>query len=512
MSSWKSRRGKERELIHDHKRSRGGAARCYNSAEVSVPPEGAIEPVVTKSPSVLPGLVWDEAKQRYFRLPPSHSHLFASAAIATASTPSVADAEALKAILEHQAQSSRISLIAAMRSASAHPYAYQSSPMLPIMRECIGGVGRAPIPAGSFHWSLATRQLVQGCKHAAYFSRSVVLFSDQSVSLLHVPTCVPGVRNCQDAPSPINQVLQLPLNPLLPSATNVTAAFHSSDNYSWLNPGTCIHVAVAAQHGQQTASAAAISILNCQSGSSGMIPLSVQSSFLIGARHPCAWLGRGSSFPTLDWERPICYVAGGRGGQHVAALALDQAMVSRTAQEWRMPNCMAVSCMSLWAGCGTTHGTLIFCGGSSCDAVSIDPRSSRTVVHPDVRHVTQCGWPGGYQMVCGHVGGNVCVWDMRFTKTAISTTAPQKEVFSLWSLSVSAKSALALFTKHDSLTFLDLNSLSVKKFETQIAVGMESCTEVVSRIGSQGEGCAVFDNTFVAWDSNQAWAWKSRLG
>jgi hypothetical protein len=509
MSSWKSRRGKEREL---GKRSRGVSAKCHNTAEVSVAVESDIGPIVTKSPPALPGLVWDEAKQRYFRLPPTHSHLFASAAVAKSTTPSVADAKALNAICEHQTPSSRISLIASMRSACAHPYAYQSLPMLPIMRECIGSVGRAPIPAGSFHWSLAKRQLVQDCKQAAYFSRSVVLFSDKSVSFMHVPAGVPCDRNCEDAPSPINEVLQLPSNSLLPSATNVTTAFHSSDRYSWLNPGTCIHVAVAAQHGQQTASAAAIAILNCQCGSSGMVPLSVQSSFLLGARHPCSWLGRGGSFPTLDWEHPTCYVAGGRGGQHVAALALDQAMVSRTAPEWRMPNCMAVSCMSLWAGCGTTHGTLIFCGGSSCDAVSIDPRSSRTVAHHDVRHVTQCGWSGGYQMVCGHVGGNVCVWDMRFTKNAISTTAPHKEVFSLWSLSVSANSALALFTKHDSLTFLDLNSLSVKKFETQIAVGREGCMEVVSRIGSQGEGCAVFDNTFVAWDSNQAWAWKSRFG
>ena len=145
---------------------------------------------------------------------------------------------------------------------------------------------------------------------------------------------------------------------------NVTAGFHSSEKYSWLNPGTCIHVAVAAQQ-------------------SGMTPSSVQSTSLLAARHPCSWLGRGSSHPTLDWLSPICYVAGGRGGQHVAALALDQAMASSTAPEWKMPNGMSVSCMSIWAGCGA-QDRLVFCGGSSCDAVSIDPRSSRTVVHRDI--------------------------------------------------------------------------------------------------------------------------------
>ena len=159
--------------------------------------------------------------------------------------------------------------------------------------------------------------------------------------------------------------------------------------------------------------------------------------------------------------------------------------------------------MSIWAGCGA-QDRLVFCGGSSCDAVSIDPRSSRTVVHRDIRHVTQCGWPGGCRMVCGHVGGSVCVWDMRFTKNAISTTAPQKEVFSLWSLSVSANAALALFTKHVSATFIDINTFRVKKFDTQIADGREGGLEVVSRIGSQGEGCAVFDDAFVAWDAHQA--------
>ena len=114
-------------------------------------------------------------------------------------------------------------------------------------------------------------------------------------------------------------------------------------------------------------------------------------------------------------------------------------------------------------------------------------------------------------MVCGHVGGNVCVWDMRFTKNAVSTTAPLTEGFSLWSLSVSANSALALFTKHDSATFIDLRSFRVQKFETQIAAVKEGNMEVVSRLGSHGEGCAVFDDAFVAWDANQAWAWRSRL-
>ena len=115
-------------------------------------------------------------------------------------------------------------------------------------------------------------------------------------------------------------------------------------------------------------------------------------------------------------------------------------------------------------------------------------------------------------MVCGHVGGSLSVWDMRFTKRAISTITPQKEVFSLWSLSVSANAALALFTKHDAATFLDLRSLRVKTFETQVAAVREGRVEVVSRIGSEGEGCALFDEAFVAWDAHQAWAWRSRFG
>jgi hypothetical protein len=100
---------------------------------------------------------------------------------------------------------------------------------------------------------------------------------------------------------------------------------------------------------------------------------------------------------------------------------------------------------------------------------------------------------------------------MRFTKKAVSTTVPQKEIFSLWSLSVSANSALALYTKHDSATLIDLNSFQIKNFETQISAIRESKMEVLSRIGSHGEGCAVFDDAFVAWDANQAWAWRSRL-
>jgi hypothetical protein len=100
---------------------------------------------------------------------------------------------------------------------------------------------------------------------------------------------------------------------------------------------------------------------------------------------------------------------------------------------------------------------------------------------------------------------------MRFTKNAVSTTAPQKDIFSLWSLSVSANSPLALYTKHDSATFIDLSSFHIKNFETQISAVRGSKMEVVSRIGSQGEGCAVFDDAFVAWDANQAWAWRSRL-
>jgi hypothetical protein len=98
---------------------------------------------------------------------------------------------------------------------------------------------------------------------------------------------------------------------------------------------------------------------------------------------------------------------------------------------------------------------------------------------------------------------------MRFTKNAISTTAPQKEVYSLWSLSVSSNAALALFTKHDTATFLDLGSFRVKKFETQISAGGEGSFEAVSRIASQGEGCAVFNDALLVWDARQAWAWHS---
>jgi hypothetical protein len=505
MSSWQSRKSGKGELLPHHKRSRGGSTRHCDASTAHVPSEDDIKPIVKSNPPVLAGLVWDEAKQRYFRPLPSHSHMQHAARTSPSTTVSV-DIEALENPCSQKMQSSGIA--ESLRSACARPFAYQSSPVLPMMRECVGGVGRPPLPTGSFHWSLAKRQLVQNCKHAAYFSRSIVLFSEQSVSLLHVP---PGVLAAgSEAPAPMNQVLQLPSTHLSTSAVNVTAGFHSYEKYSWLNPGTCIHVAVAAQHSQHAAAAAAITTIQCRPGQSGMIPSSVQSSSLLGARHPCSWLGRGSSHPTLDCLSPICYVAGGRGGQHVAALALDQAMASSTAPEWKMPNGMSVSCMSMWAGCGA-HDRYVFCGGSSCDAVSIDPRSSRIVVHHGIRHVTQCGWPGGCQMVCGHVGGSVCVWDMRFTKNAISTTAPQKEVFSLWSLSVSANAALALFTKHDSATFIDINTFRVKKFDTQVADVREGQLEVVSRIGSQGEGCAVFDDAFVAWDAHHAWAWQSRF-
>jgi hypothetical protein len=98
---------------------------------------------------------------------------------------------------------------------------------------------------------------------------------------------------------------------------------------------------------------------------------------------------------------------------------------------------------------------------------------------------------------------------MRFTKNPISTTEPQREVFSLWSLSVSHNAALALFTKNDSATFLDLSSFHVENFETQLPAGIGGME--VSRIGSQGEGCAVFDDSFVAWDADQAWAWQARV-
>jgi hypothetical protein len=101
---------------------------------------------------------------------------------------------------------------------------------------------------------------------------------------------------------------------------------------------------------------------------------------------------------------------------------------------------------------------------------------------------------------------------MRFTKNAVSTTAPEREVFSLWSLSVSANAALALFTKNDCATLLDLSSFRSQRFETQAAAVGQGALEVASRIGSQGEGCAVFDNAFVAWDSHQAWAWQATCG
>jgi hypothetical protein len=502
MSTWHPPRGRfRRQENGHHKRSRGGSAPHGEGA--AFPSEGQI---VLKSAPTLPGFVWDEGKQRYFRSNLTHSQFQAFAAGPKLSTTASEDALPLQAPCIQLAPGRATSFSSSILSACAYPHICGSLQLQPILREC---TGRAPIQTGSFHWSLAKRQTVQGCKHAAYFSRSVVLFSDQSVSLLHLPASM-SPRG-EEARAPVNQVLQLPSNPLSSSALNVTAAFHSSDKYSWLNYGTCMHVAVAAPHGQQSGSAAVITIMNCQSDSCGMVPVSVHSNFLIGGRHPCAWLGRGSSHPTLDWEKPICYVAGGRGGQHVAALEFDQTMGSRTAQEWRMPNGMAVSCMSLWAGSGVNCSCLMFCGGNSSDAVSIDPRSSRTLVHPGIRHVTQCGWPGGYQMVCGHVGGSICVWDMRFTKNAISTTAPQKEVFSLWSLSVSHNAALALFTKNDSATLLDLSSFHVQKFDTQIAADREGTMEVLSRIGSHGEGCAVFDNSFLAWDANQAWAWQARV-
>ena len=514
MSSRQPQRGNarshgrgQREPQQQHKRSRGGSAPCCDAAAVSGACEGSV--IVKSTPPALPGLVWDEAKQRYFRLPPSHSHFYAIAAGAAQSTTAVEDTQALQipgAATGKQLQSSSMSLCSSVRSACLQPHAHTSSQLLPMMRECIAGVGRAQLQAGAFSWSLEKRQIVPSCKYAAYSSRSVVLFCNNSVSLLELPANL--TSDVKEAPAPIHQVLQLPANPLPSSAMNVTAALHTSDKYSWLNPGTCIHVAVAAHQCQSVASAAAITIISCQNG----IPHSVQSSFLVGARHPCAWLGRGSSYPTLDLEKPICYVAGGRGGQHVAALALDQTSASRTAPEWRMPNSMAVSCMSLWGGCGNTYDNLIFCGGSSCHAVSIDPRAPRQILHHDIDHVQQSGWPGGCLMVCGHVGGSLSVWDMRFTKRAISAITPQKEVFSLWSLSVSANAALALFTKHDAATFLDLRSLRVKSFETQVAAVREGRVEVVSRIGSEGEGCAVFDEAFVTWDAHQAWAWRSRFG
>jgi len=510
MNSWQPQRGNARshdrglrELQQQHKRSRGGSVPCRDAAAVS----GAFESsVITKSAPALPGLVWDEAKQRYFRLPPTHSHFFAIASGAASSTTATEVAQVLQvagAASGQQSLGSKNSLVSSMRCAFARPYAYPSSQVLPMMRECIAGVGRAQLLTGAFNWSLERRQRVACCKHAAYSSRGVVLFCDHSVSLLELPANItPDVKV---APAPMHQLLQLPANPLSSSAMNVTAALRTNDKFSWLNPGTCIHVAVAAHQCQPAAAAAAITIISCKSG----LPHSVQSSFFMGARHPCAWLGRGSSHPTLDWGKPICYVAGGRGGQHVAALALDQASALGTAPEWRMPNSMAVSCLSLWGGCGNSFdNNLIFCGGSSCHAVSIDPRSPATIVHHDIRHVTQSGWPGGCQMVCGHVGGSVCVWDMRFTKNCISKAAPQKEIFSLWSLSVSENAALALYTKHDAVTFIDLRSFRVKTFETQDA----GAVDVVSRIGSEGEGCAVFNEAFIAWDAHQAWAWRSRFG
>ena len=378
MSSWQPGKSGKRELLPHHKRSRGGSTHHCDASTLHVPSEDEIKPIVKSNPPVLAGLVWDEAKQRYFRPLPSHSHTQHVARTAPSTTSSV-DLEALENPCSQKMQSSGIA--ASLRSACARPFAYQSSPVLPMMRECIGGVGRPPLPTGSFHWSLAKRQLVQSCKHATYFSRSIVLFSEQNVSLLHVPAGVLAAGS--EAPAPMNQVLQLPSTHLSYSAMNVAAGFHSSEKYSWLNPGTCIHVAVAAQHSQHAAAAAAITTMHCRPGQSGMTPSSVQSTSLLAARHPCSWLGRGSSHPTLDWLSPICYVAGGRGGQHVAALALDQAMASSTAPEWKMPNGMSVSCMSIWAGCGA-QDRLVFCGGSSCDAVSIDPRSSRTVVHRDI--------------------------------------------------------------------------------------------------------------------------------
>lgn len=480
-----------------HKRCRGGAA--PNSEAASAPSDGS------KSAPALPGFVWDEAKQRYFRATPAHSHLHSQATPPTAARD---DAQGFQAASSQQTRGSTASLSSSLLSACMRPRAVQPLPLLPMLREC---VARAPLPLNSFHWALAKRQSVQGCKHAAYFSRSVVLFSDQSVSVLHLPARPPA-HGQPAAAAPSNQVLQLPSNSLSSSALNVTAAFHSSDKHSWLKPGTCMHVAVLAPHSQHAAAAAAVTIMTCHSAPNGMTPLSVQSSFSIGARQPCAWLGRGSSHPTLDWDKPVCYVAGGGGGRCVAALELEPAMAGRPAQEWRMPNGMAVSCMSLWAGPAANHGSLMFCGGSSGDAVSIDPRSPRALVHPDIRHVTQCGWPGDCHIVCGHVGGSVCVWDMRFTKNAVSTTAPEREVFSLWSLSVSANAALALFTKNDCATLLDLSSFRSQRFETQAAAVGQGALEVASRIGSQGEGCAVFDNAFVAWDSHQAWAWQATCG
>ena len=151
MSSRQPQRGNarshgrgQREPQQQHKRSRGGSAPCCDAAAVSGACEGSV--IVKSTPPALPGLVWDEAKQRYFRLPPSHSHFYAIAAGAAQSTTAVEDTQALQipgAATGKQLQSSSMSLCSSVRSACLHPHAHTSSQLLPMMRECIAGVGRA---------------------------------------------------------------------------------------------------------------------------------------------------------------------------------------------------------------------------------------------------------------------------------------------------------------------------------------------------------------------------------